>query len=208
MRLMGKAAGTLTCDRNNLDMVQTPNMCSAHHIFGFATDAKGDDLLPLFMLIREDLLKVRWLLMRDEIQEALLLLEQCHSKAQQHRYFGCLLEAQMFLALVHFRQNNIRMARQILQDVLPALRSKGHRRLYLDEGESMAALFRACGEERGEHPVSLPGHCRRPRKILCPLCFTTSANDLVESGYAAHLACDRRVSCEVSCEAGSKSGCG
>ncbi len=115
--------------------------------------SEGDDLLPLFMLIREDLLGVRWLLMRDEIQEALLLLEQCHSKAQQHGYFGCLVEAQMLLALVHFRQNNVRMARQILQEVLPMLRSKGYRRLYQDEGESMAALFRACGEERGEHPA-------------------------------------------------------
>jgi LuxR family maltose regulon positive regulatory protein len=122
--------------------------------------SERDDLLPLFMLIREDLLRVRWLLMRDEIQEALLLLEQCRSRVQQHGYFGCLLETQMLLALAHFRQNNVRVARQILQEVLPVARSKGYQRLFLDEGESMAALFRACGEEQGEHPAltaSSPG---------------------------------------------------
>jgi LuxR family maltose regulon positive regulatory protein len=121
--------------------------------------SERDDLLPLFMLIRENLLVVRWLLVRGEIQEALLLLEQCQAIARQHGYAGCMIEAQMLLALAHFRQNNIRMARPSLQDVLPQARSKGYRRLFLDEGESMAALLRACGEEQGEpsaYPASSP----------------------------------------------------
>jgi ATP/maltotriose-dependent transcriptional regulator MalT len=127
----------------------------AKRAIDFATGqrSEGDDLLPLFMLIREDLLVVRWLLMRGETREALLLLEQCHSKAQQHGYIGCLLEAQMLLALAHFRQNNLRMACQILHEMLPTARSKGYQRLFLDEGDSMAALFRACGEEQGEQPA-------------------------------------------------------
>ncbi|MBO0777607.1 MAG: hypothetical protein J2P37_02155 [Ktedonobacteraceae bacterium] len=121
----------------------------------FATDQRPerDDLLPLFMLIREDLLVVRRLLAQGEMREALLLLEQCHARAQQHGYAGCMLEAQMLLALVHFRQSNLRMARSILQDVLPQARSQGYRRLFLDEGESMAALLRACGEMQGEQPA-------------------------------------------------------
>jgi LuxR family maltose regulon positive regulatory protein len=101
-----------------------------------------NDMLPLPMLVREDLLVVRWLLERGDMQEAQQLLEQCLSKASQHAYTDCVIEIQALLALTHFQQNNLTAAKRVLQDVLPHARAKGYQRLFLDEGEAMVVLLR------------------------------------------------------------------
>ncbi|QBD77154.1 tetratricopeptide repeat protein [Ktedonosporobacter rubrisoli] len=100
-------------------------------------------MLPLSMLIREDLLVVRLLLMRGDMQEAQQLLEQCFNKASQHAYIACVIEIQALMALTHFQQNNLSEAKRILQEVFPHARAKGYQRLFLDEGKAMVTLLRA-----------------------------------------------------------------
>ncbi len=113
-----------------------------------------NDMLPLPMLIQEDLLVVRWLVTRGDMQEAQQLLKQSLSKASQHAYTGSVIEIQTLMAQVHFRQNNPSEARRILQEVLPQARAKGYQRLFLDEGEAMLTLLRAF---EGSQHKQVPG---------------------------------------------------
>ncbi len=111
------------------------------------------------MLIRENLLVVRWLVMQGEMQEAQQLLEQCLSKASQHEHTGSILEIQMLMAWVHFQQNNVSEAQHILQKILPQARAKGYQRLFLDEGDAMVLLLHTL-EDNQHKQVSLSSAAR------------------------------------------------
>lgn len=103
----------------------------------------NNDMIPLSLLIREDVLVARRLLMRGEMQEARQLLEQSLTRASQHGYIDCVIEIQALLALTHFQQNNLDEAWRILQEILPQARAKGYQRRFLDEGDAMEQLLRA-----------------------------------------------------------------
>jgi LuxR family maltose regulon positive regulatory protein len=103
----------------------------------------NNDMIPLPLLIREDALVARRLLVRGEGQEARQLLEQCLGRVSQHAYTDCAIEIRALLALTHFQQNNLSEAWRILQELLPQARAKGYQRLFLDEGEAMMTLLQA-----------------------------------------------------------------
>jgi LuxR family maltose regulon positive regulatory protein len=110
--------------------------------------------LPLRLLIQEDMLVARWLLMSDNPQDAQHLLEQCLSKAMQHAHTASCMEIEMLIALAHYRQSNFSAAVHIMQKILPLARAQGYQRLFLNEGEAMSALLQASEENRHEHPIS------------------------------------------------------
>jgi LuxR family maltose regulon positive regulatory protein len=93
--------------------------------------------LSLHLLIQEDLLVVRWLTTRGDLQEAQQLLEQCLSKAAQSGHTGSILEIQMLMACIDLQQDNVSKARHILQEVHSQAYAKGYQRLLLDEEETM-----------------------------------------------------------------------
>ena len=113
-----------------------------------------EDKVPFFMLLQEDLLAVRCMLMRGETQQSLQLLEATLPRAQQHAYTEGMIQTQLLLAQTHYQQHNLPAARRILQELLPLARSRGYQRLFLDEGEIMAMLLRACDEDH--HDKQLP----------------------------------------------------
>jgi LuxR family maltose regulon positive regulatory protein len=107
-----------------------------------------NSMQPQHILIRENLLIARYLVIQGEMQEAQQLLEQCLSKASQHGHTGCILEIQMLMAWVQFQQNNVSKAQHMLQAVHSQAREKGYQRLFLDEGEAMAMLLHTFEDNR------------------------------------------------------------
>ena len=99
------------------------------------------------MLLQEDLLAVRCMLMRGETQQALQLIDATFPRAQQHAYTEGVIQAHLLLAQTHYQQHNLPAARRILQELLSQARSRGYQRLFLDEGEIIAVLLRACDED-------------------------------------------------------------
>ncbi|GHO99366.1 LuxR family transcriptional regulator [Reticulibacter mediterranei] len=117
--------------------------------------SSDNDMIPLPLLIREDVLVARRLLVRGDRQEAQQFLEQCLSTASQHGYTDCVLEIRALLALAHFQQNNLSEAWRILQEVLPQARAKGYQRLFLDEGEAMMTLLSTFEGSQQKQPRAL-----------------------------------------------------
>jgi LuxR family maltose regulon positive regulatory protein len=119
--------------------------------------AVDEDKVPFFMLMQEDLLAVRCMLVRGETQQALQLLEADLPKAQQHAYIEGVIQTQLLLAQAYYQQHNVSAARHFLQELLPQARSRGYQRLFLDEGEIIAVLLRACDEDhRGKQLLAAP----------------------------------------------------
>src|SRR5581483_4440837 len=104
--------------------------------------AFANEAVPLFLAVREELLIACWQLVHDKVDDALHLLERCLTRAHHHAHTACALEVQVLLALAYFKLNNLEMARQALQEVLPQLHTEGYRRVFLDEGPMMAACLR------------------------------------------------------------------
>jgi LuxR family transcriptional regulator, maltose regulon positive regulatory protein len=119
--------------------------------------SEDDEPLSFSLQAREDLLIARLLLARGELQEAQRLLEQCLNKAHNHAYTSSVIETQILTALAYFHQNNRELAWQALQTVLTQLRTESYRRLFLDEGQTMAACLRASipGNTLGENEIYL-----------------------------------------------------
>lgn len=120
-------------------------------------EQRGEDngILPLSILLREELLIARWYLARNEAEDALRLLERCLTQARHHAYTGIVIEAQVVIALAHFKQSNSNAARQTLQEVFPHVHLEGQRRLFLDEGQEMRACLRAVAFNADEAYVEI-----------------------------------------------------
>ncbi|HEY7418021.1 MAG TPA: LuxR C-terminal-related transcriptional regulator, partial [Ktedonobacteraceae bacterium] len=115
-----------------------------------------NDGIPFFMLIQEDLLAVRCLLLRNETQQALQLLETALPRAYQHAYREGVMQIQLLQAQAYYQQHYVPVALRILRELLPQARSRGYQRLFLDEGEIMAALLRAYSENDHEKQLAAP----------------------------------------------------
>jgi LuxR family maltose regulon positive regulatory protein len=136
----------------------------------------ADEAIALNYREQEDMLLVRWLLAQDKVDEACEILERLLVTAQELERSGSGLEIQALMVLAHAARKQMREARQRLQTVLMLAHSEGYLRLFLDEGETMAAMLRtvlpqlkdrslitylqtilrAFAQERGEQGNSVP----------------------------------------------------
>jgi LuxR family maltose regulon positive regulatory protein len=93
---------------------------------------------------REALLVARLLLAQEKADEVVSDLEPWLLRAQAEKRQRRVLEIQLLMALAYASRKQTREARQLLHDILVAARVEGYQRLFLDQGESMAALLRTC----------------------------------------------------------------
>ena len=102
----------------------------------------ADEALPLIVREQEHLLLARWLFSQSKIDEAWGILERLLSTAQELGRTRSELKIQAFMILAQAARKQLREARQRLQMILMLAHGEGYLRLFLDEGETMAALLR------------------------------------------------------------------
>ena len=90
---------------------------------------------------REELLVARFQIAQGQVDEALGLLDHVLSAAQEGGRRRNALEAQVLMALAQAARKQGQEARQHLRAMLFVARAGGYRRLFLDEGDPVAALL-------------------------------------------------------------------
>lgn len=105
------------------------------------TTRHNDTLSPIEQE-RDALIVARLLIQQGEVEEALRLLARWQPTAYESGRLRNALELQMLTALAYFAAKQVQRARQTLKDVLMHAHIEGYQRLFLDEGEAMAALLR------------------------------------------------------------------
>lgn len=90
------------------------------------------------------LLRVRLLLAQEQWQVALPLLEQLLSQASARRQMRYVLEILILMTLAYAANRQEPLAHKTLQQALSQAQSEGFIRLFIDEGEPLAAVLRAC----------------------------------------------------------------
>lgn len=100
------------------------------------------EAVPRLQQEQEDLLLVRLLLAQGKTDEALHRLEGWLSEAREQGRIRSVLEIRILMALTYAAQQRQSQARQQLRDTLWLSHTQGYLRLFLDEGEEMAALLR------------------------------------------------------------------
>jgi LuxR family maltose regulon positive regulatory protein len=109
--------------------------------------------LPPLHLQAVQLLQARLLLARCETAAALRLLGQLLIVALEGKHVIRALEIQLLIALAHAADGQEQKARQWLSEVLSQARKEGFMRLFLDEGEPLAALLRSLLPTLTEKPL-------------------------------------------------------
>jgi LuxR family maltose regulon positive regulatory protein len=103
---------------------------------------RHDDALSPAEQERDALVVARLLIQQGEVEEALRLLARWQQAAYEAGRLRNALEIQMLTARAYFAAKQVQRARQTLKDALMRARTEGYQRLFLDEGEAMAALLR------------------------------------------------------------------
>jgi LuxR family maltose regulon positive regulatory protein len=107
-----------------------------------AITQQGEDF-RLVQQEREALISARMLIAQGEAAQALTLLERWLGEAHNQERLRSELEIQILLSLAHYTRKDLAQARQVLKEALALALLEGYRRLFLDEGEPLAALLRA-----------------------------------------------------------------
>ncbi|HTK05634.1 MAG TPA: LuxR C-terminal-related transcriptional regulator [Ktedonobacteraceae bacterium] len=128
------------------------------------------------------LLHARLHLAQGKITAALPSLGQLLTSAQQGKHLIRTLEIQLLITFAYFANRQEHEARQYLSEVLRGARNAGFQRLFLDEGEPLAALLRSLLPSLTEKSLRayarsilhafrslLPVHVRDPQRTECPL---------------------------------------
>jgi LuxR family maltose regulon positive regulatory protein len=102
---------------------------------------------------REALIFARVLIAQGRAEAALRLLEGWQSGANAQGLAGSELEILMLKALAHLSQSNLTQAGQMLLQALTLAQPEGYCRLFLDEGEPLAALLQAVIPQLKEEPL-------------------------------------------------------
>jgi LuxR family maltose regulon positive regulatory protein len=102
---------------------------------------------------QEALLLARLLIAQEEAEAALRLLDDWQAGAQANGRGRTELEILMLKALAHYSQADLSQARPLLIQALALAQPEGYRRLFLAEGEPMAALLQATLPELKEDPL-------------------------------------------------------
>jgi LuxR family maltose regulon positive regulatory protein len=101
------------------------------------------EMPPRLQNEREELLVARWLLVQEKRDDVLALLMPLLASAQETGRVRYALEIQVLIALTYAARKQMSEARALLQEVLTQARPEGYLRLFLDEGEPLAALLRS-----------------------------------------------------------------
>lgn len=101
------------------------------------------DELPHSLRDREALLRAGWLLHQEQAQDALDLLEKMVQDAQAEGRTGTVWEILLLTALANAALKRLPAARKQLQELLEHVHAAGYMRLFLDEGEPLAALLQS-----------------------------------------------------------------
>jgi LuxR family transcriptional regulator, maltose regulon positive regulatory protein len=110
----------------------------------WATDRaqRGDDT-PLVEQERDALIVARLLIAQGEAGSALRALDRWRITAHDQGRVSSEIEILVLTALAHVASDDLPIARQMLAQALALAQAEGFRRLFLDEGQRMAALLRA-----------------------------------------------------------------
>lgn len=131
--------------------VRDGDLAGAERTLGTLANHAQD--LSLLQQETRQLLHARLLLARDEAETALPMLERCLAFAQQGKHVMRALEIELLIALAHAALKQGHKARQQLSLVLAQARSEGFLRLFLDEGEPLAALLRSLLPSLTDRPL-------------------------------------------------------
>jgi len=99
--------------------------------------------VPQLQQEQEDFMLARLRITKGEADEALRLLERWRLEAHQQGRTRSEVEALLLIALAHVAQRGHAQASSLLREALLLTHADGYQRLFLDEGEEIAALLRA-----------------------------------------------------------------
>ncbi|MCL4862660.1 MAG: hypothetical protein KJZ93_24825, partial [Caldilineaceae bacterium] len=117
--------------------------------------ATQDDDIFRLQQEREALVIARLLVAQGEAREALRLLERWRADARTHGRVGREVENLAVSALAHAALANLAQAKEVLIESLTLAQPCEFQRLFLDEGEAMAALLQALYPDVREQPLAL-----------------------------------------------------
>jgi LuxR family maltose regulon positive regulatory protein len=112
-----------------------------------------DEHLSRLQYEREEQLLARWLLAQGRGQEALGLLEGWYAEAMAAGRIRSALESQLLSVLAYHQLNHSQDAHRLLTEVVQLAHTQGYLRLFLDEGEDLAALLRLLVPSIGRKPL-------------------------------------------------------
>ena len=95
------------------------------------------------LIFKQEMLQIRLLLAQGETQIALPLLERSLSLASAKKQMRNVLEILILMTLAYAASKQVLQAHKTLQQALSQAQSEGFIRLFLDEGESLAAVLRS-----------------------------------------------------------------
>ena len=103
---------------------------------------------------REDVARVRILLVQKMPDEALSLLEPLYSSAEKQERWSHVIEMWVLQALAHFMRNKEQEALTVLTQAVRLAEPEGYIRIFVDEGAAMATLLsRLREQERRKGPT-------------------------------------------------------
>jgi LuxR family maltose regulon positive regulatory protein len=120
-----------------------------------ATLAAQSESISLTLQEREALVVARLRMVRGEHGIAVKLLEDWRASAQADGRTRSELEAYILTALAHVGQASAARAGQALTRALTLAAPRGYRRIFLDEGEPMAAPLRALMPQLRKRPLAV-----------------------------------------------------
>jgi LuxR family maltose regulon positive regulatory protein len=119
----------------------------------FLTSTQQDDAVARLQQEQEALLVARLRIAQGEAEEALRLLEPWRDEAHIQGRTHSALEIMVLQSLAYFVQHDLPRATETLRQALTKAQAEGYQRLFLDEGEAMAALLRVVWREVKEEPL-------------------------------------------------------
>ena len=120
----------------------------------WATDRAQRSDAPLVEQERDALIVARLLIAQGNMEPALRALERWRGTAQSQGRASSQAEILALIALARFGQGDLPAAKQTLTQALALAQPAGFRRLFLDEGEPMAALLQIVLPGLNDEPLS------------------------------------------------------
>jgi LuxR family transcriptional regulator, maltose regulon positive regulatory protein len=148
---------------------------------------RPDDALPRPQQEQEALLLARLLIAQGEHEQAVKLLVRWQSEAHEAGRLYHDLEMRILTSLAFFHDKQLTEARQLLRDALKLAYIEGYQRLFLDEGDALAALLRATLPDLKDDALALYAHMlletlaqAQPEQVNAPAVPSPASGELLE----------------------------